>query len=409
MQAARRYVYLICIMTAICLLMLIPRRMHIIEAEVRNNKAKQTFSGLRDDTLTHYAYMKNKTRINTGIMRKAIDHTLIHRRMHINEAEVRNIKAKQTFSGLRADTLTHYAFVKNETHINTGIMRKAIDHIHQKDFVKPEGEECEKRFPTAMIVGVDKCGTRELTEFLHLHPLVEVYSRQSTKGLPLYEMDYFSGDFSKGADWFLNEMPCSYSNQITFMKDSTYFSKPKPPERIYNFNPNMKLILMVREPVARAISRFMYEIITNRLKNGTTLEEVIFHNGRLDEKHNVLKHSSYDESMKIWLKYFSLSQIMIIEGEDFKHRPGEVLANVEEFLGLPHAIEPDTFVWNEEKGYYCIKTDLDRTGMSCYGNERGKTLIDINPKTKEFLTEYFRLKNRNFRELIGRTFESWNY
>ena len=46
--------------------------------------------------------------------------------------------------------------------------------------------------------------------------------------------------------------------------------------------------------------------------------------------------------------------------------------------------------------------------MSCYGNERGKTLIDINPETKAFLKEYFRPRNRNFFKLIGRTFDNWS-
>ena len=201
-------------------------------------------------------------------------------------------------------------------------------------------------------------------------------------------MDYFGTNFSGGVEWFLIEMPCSYSNQITFMKHSTYFIKEEPPKRIYDFNPNMKLILLVREPVSRTISRFMYEIMYGLLEADTALEEVIFQNGNLNENHNLLlRHSSYAESLNNWLKYFSFSQIMIIESEDLKHRPGEVLTKVEEFLGLPHYIKPDSFVWNEEKGYYCIKTDLNQAGMVCYGNESGKTLIDNNPETKAFLVE----------------------
>ena len=350
-QATRRYIPLICIVTVLCLLIVMQRTSPGYPADVRNTK-----------------------------------------------------------------TLTRYTFNRNMSDLRSKHISEAIDRIHHRDFVKPEGEECKKRFPTAMIIGVNKCGTRELTEFLHLHPLVEVYSRQVTQGNVYavrgemgYEMDYFGRDFSSGVDWFRDQMPCSFSNQITFMKHSTYFPQADIPKRIHDFNSNMKLILMVREPVSRSIARFMYEVQTKWIKSGTALEDVILQNGTLNEGHGILKHSSYDESMKMWLKYFSLSQIMIIESDDFKHRPGEVLAKVEEFLGLPHSIKPGTFVWNEDKGYYCIKSELDQTGMACYGNERGKTLIDISPKTKAILVEYFRPKNRNFFEMIGRTFDNWNY
>ena len=217
--------------------------------------------------------------------------------------------------------------------MNSNIFREALVREHKKNFVKPEEEDCQQRFPSGLIIGVDKCGTREMTEFLHLHPLVEVYY-----GSTLYEMDYFGTNFSRGEDWFFSQMPCSYSNQMTFMKHSTYYHKGKVPKRIYDFNPNMKLILLVREPVSRTISRFMFEILTKRIEASTALENVIFQNGTINEKHNLIWHSTYDDALKNWLQYFDLSQIMIIESEELKHKPGEVLMKAEKFLGLPHYI-----------------------------------------------------------------------
>ena len=322
----------------------------------------------------------------------------------------RNTNAGLINLGLKPDKLSRYTYERNITDlsIHSKRIRNVVDRIHESAFVKPAGEECVKRFPSAILIGVDKCGTNELTEFLHMHPLVEIYSRRNEVGSPIYEMDYFGRNYSSGIDWFRDQMPCSYSNQMTFMKQSTYFARAETPERIYNFNPNIKLILMVREPVARSIARFMMEVQMTWIKPGTALEDVIFQNGTINERHNILKHSSYDESMKSWLKYFSSSQIMVIESEEFKHKPGEILFKVEEFLGLPHAIKPETFVWNDEKGFYCLKTDIDPSGVACYGANRGKTLIDISVKTKAFLVEYFKSKNRNFFDLIGRKYDNWS-
>ena len=291
--------------------------------------------------------------------------------------------------------------------MNSKLFGEAINRQHQIDFVKPEGEKCVKRFPTAAIIGVDKCGTRELLEFLHLHPLVEIYFDKS------FEMNYFGRSFSEGKNWFLSKMPCSYSNQITIFKESTYFHKEKIPNRIFEFNPNMKLILLVREPVSRTISRYMFDILGKHLEPGTTLEDVVFQNrsvkDKQEESNNFIWHSTYDDALKQWLRYFNISQIMIIESEELKHKPAEVLMKAEQFLNLPHYIKTETFIWNEEKGYHCLKTNLTESGMICYGKERGKTLIDINPETKARLEEYFRPKNQKFFKLIGRTFDNWKW
>ena len=305
------------------------------------------------------------------------------------------------------NNLTYYTFLhgSGSAEMNSGLFGKAIKHQHQTGFMKPDNEECVKRFPTAAIIGVDKCGTREMLEFLHLHPLVEVYFDKS------FEMDYFGADFSKGKEWLLSKMPCSYSNQMTIFKHSTYFHKDKIPKRIFEFNPDMKLILLVREPVSRTISRYMFEIITGLLEPGTALENVICQKGNIkdiqEENNNIIWHSTYDVALKAWLKYFNLSQILIIESDELKHTPAEVLTKAEKFLGLPHYIKPDTFIWNKEKGYHCLKSELTEFGMVCYGSERGKTLIDVNSKTKALLEEYFIPKNRNFFEMIGRKFDGW--
>ena len=66
-------------------------------------------------------------------------------------------------------------------------------------------------------------------------------------------------------------------------------------------------------------------------------------------KHNVLKLSIYDEKMKLWLKYFNLSQILIIEQNEFKHDPVSVPVTVEQFSGLGHYITSDMFAYNAEK------------------------------------------------------------
>ena len=136
------------------------------------------------------------------------------------------------------------------------ILRDAVQLHHDKHFAKPINETCEKRVPSCIVIGVQKGGTRELVDFLHLHPHIITYPDALQKG---YEMPYFyNTDFHRGEAWLKSQMPCSYSNQLTLMKHSLYFHNSVVPERIKRFNESIKLILIVREPVARAISHFRF-------------------------------------------------------------------------------------------------------------------------------------------------------
>ena len=68
--------------------------------------------------------------------------------------------------------------------------------------------------------------------------------------------EYFSGKYIKGRKWFRSKMMCSTKDQVTMEKAPQYFISPAP-ERIKSMNPDMKLILLVRDPVARAVSHYL--------------------------------------------------------------------------------------------------------------------------------------------------------
>lgn len=106
-----------------------------------------------------------------------------------------------------------------------------------------------RRLPQAIIIGVRKCGTRALLEMLYLHPRV-----QKAAG----EVHFFDRDenYNRGLEWYRSKMPHSYGGQITIEKSPSYFVTPEVPERIRAMNSSIKLLLIVREPVTRAISDY---------------------------------------------------------------------------------------------------------------------------------------------------------
>lgn len=106
-----------------------------------------------------------------------------------------------------------------------------------------------RRLPQALIVGVRKCGTRALLEMLFLHPRI-----QKAAG----EVHFFDRDenYARGLDWYRKKMPYSFRGQITIEKSPSYFVTPEVPERVRAMNASIKLMMIVRDPVTRAISDY---------------------------------------------------------------------------------------------------------------------------------------------------------
>ncbi len=63
--------------------------------------------------------------------------------------------------------------------------------------------------------------------------------------------------FSKGLNWYKSQMPLSYPSDLLIEKTPAYFSNPKVAKRIHKFNPNISLILIVRDPIVRAVSDYV--------------------------------------------------------------------------------------------------------------------------------------------------------
>ena len=295
-------------------------------------------------------------------------------------------------------------FTKLTSDYSKQILRDTINNHHLNSFIKPKNENCERRLPICIVIGVYKAGTKEILDFLKLHPHIEIFPADMKN---MYEMPYFrhSSVYEKGEEWLKSLMPCSYSNQVTVFKNAGYFHDAAVPERIKHFNESLKLILMVRDPFARAVSDYMYSTKKYLPRNFSSI--VLNADGSAVQSSAApVRHSVYDEPMTHWLKFFNLSQFLVIESNEFKHDPVSVLRKTEQFLGLGNYIKPEIFVFNKEKGFYCIQSNLTDTGMACFPEGRGKKKqITVAWRTESKLREYFKPKSERFFKIIGKTFD----
>ena len=178
-----------------------------------------------------------------------------------------------------------------------------------------------KSTPHAIIFGAKKGGTRALIEFLKLHPKIKAAGP---------EIHYFDRHYDKGIDWYISKMKDIVPNngEIAIEKTPGYFHTPEAPKRVYDMDPNLKLILILRDPVRRLISDYN-QFRSRHLsqgKNYPTLEELVFtQEDAINIEYPVLQRSIYHLHFSRWFMHFPPKQIHIVHGEKFIDAPWEEL------------------------------------------------------------------------------------
>ena len=262
-------------------------------------------------------------------------------------------------------------------------------------------ENCEQRLPQCLNIGNYKCGTRELLDYMSMHPRIEVRNIHH-----FYEISFF------GLEWYRKEMPCSFSYQITVEKSPGYFHNMEAPARIHRMNSSIKLIALVREPVSKTISWFTFWRSLMKQFHYNLDEYVLKQpSGDINVSCPAVKESIYDEGIRRFMKFFKNSQIKIIEAEYFKRNPYKVLREIEEYLDIEHVIKSDNFVYIEQKGVFCLRQNRESQNVSCYSDRKGrnttqvKNSIKYSNMTLHKLKSFFQPHNDNFFRLINKTFD----
>ncbi|MGM0598310.1 MAG: sulfotransferase domain-containing protein [Candidatus Rifleibacteriota bacterium] len=209
-----------------------------------------------------------------------------------------------------------------------------------------------------MIIGAEKSGTSSLHYYLDQHPLLD--------GSNPKELHYFDREkyYNKNIIWYENHF-CSLRKKIKhFESTPNYIYYESIARNIKDLYPEIKLILLLREPIKRAysawnmhkkffeskkspVSKFLPDGSSNPLynyfyKNRSTFpsfEECI--QLELDEKVKntkepaIVRRGLYFDQIQNYLKYFSRDQLMILGIKDLKERKIETLNNLMKFLELP--------------------------------------------------------------------------
>ncbi|XP_041075625.1 heparan sulfate glucosamine 3-O-sulfotransferase 3B1-like [Polyodon spathula] len=253
-----------------------------------------------------------------------------------------------------------------------------------------------KKLPQAIIIGVKKGGTRALLEFLRVHPDIRAVGA---------EPHFFDRNYDNGFDWYRDLMPKTLEGQITMEKTPSYFVTREAPARISAMSRDTKLIVVVRDPVTRAISDYTQTL--SKKPDIPTFESLTFRNrttGLIDTSWSAIQIGIYAKHLENWLQYFPMSQILFVSGERLISDPAGELGRVQDFLGLKRIITDKHFYFNQTKGFPCLKKAEGSSKPHCLGKTKGRTHPNINPEVVQRLRDFYRPFNMKFYQMTGHNF-----
>ena len=238
-------------------------------------------------------------------------------------------------------------------------------------------------FPNFIIIGSQRCGTTSLYSYLTQHPQILSPIKK--------EVDFWSWHFNRGINWYLSHFPPLPQGQhfVTGEASPSYLDFSDTPSRIFSIFPQVKLIVLLRNPVDRAISQYhrwvslnwehrSFEAAINdeleRLKNNP--DHIIG-----EEPGNYLSRGRYVEFLKKWLEFFPREQLLIVKSEDFYGDTALVMKQILEFLGLPEYYLPE------------------------YANSNPGIYSSVNESMRSWINDYFLPYNQQLEEFLGIKFD----
>jgi len=187
-----------------------------------------------------------------------------------------------------------------------------------------------------LICGAQKSGTSALNKYLAAHRSICMADKK--------EVHYFDRDefFTGEPDYQEYHSFFSQNTQGKQLGEATpiYMYWEQAPRRIWEYNPKMKIIMVLRNPIDRAYSHWNMERSKGR-EDLSFLEGVYAEEGRCrdssplqDRKYSYVDRGFYTNQLKRMLQYFPREQVLVLKYDDFKKQPDDLLRKICIFLNI---------------------------------------------------------------------------
>lgn len=191
--------------------------------------------------------------------------------------------------------------------------------------------------PTFVIIGAQKAGTTSLHAYLACHPSV---SMSAPKEVHYFDRD---GDYPDHA-WYRGQFQPHVGTRAIGEATPIYCFWPGAIQRLHAFDPTLKLIMSLRNPIDRAVSQYWMEFQrqdehlalpaafaaeASRLADGAPTQAL--------RSWSYLARGRYAEQLDRIYQFFPPQQVLTLRFEELVREPKAVLRHVTDFLGVEPA------------------------------------------------------------------------
>ncbi|MBD8870867.1 sulfotransferase family protein [Nocardioides donggukensis] len=258
-------------------------------------------------------------------------------------------------------------------------------------------DEVERHVPISFsLVGVQKAATSTLYRMLAKHPRVVGGPEKEMRFFMMEDRDWEHPDYSE-------YVRPARSERADMAGDATpeYFFWPGAMERMRRYNPDLRLMVSVRDPIERAMSQWSMQ--RDRDPDFPDVPDAIaaYASDRLPDRvpegmppfelrrQSLFTRGLYAQQLRRGYEHFDPSQWLVIDFRDLAARPHETLDRVTDHLGIPRFRKPPE---NQQRNI----TRNDHTGAA-------PSVDDVRR-----LVDLFADELRDFEELSGLDVSGWS-
>jgi hypothetical protein len=194
-----------------------------------------------------------------------------------------------------------------------------------------------------IVAGAQKCGTSALRHFLSQHPEI---------GMPhnhIEEPHFFdhgikktsSGDYSAYHDLYTPDALSKVTGDVT----PIYFYYADALKYAHTYNPKMKVIILLRDPIKRAHSQWAMQremgIETVGFLLAIIKEFLVYLKYGQHPNYSYIQRGFYAKQLKRMYRYFPKDQCLILATRDLKENHIQTLEKIYNFLGVSSVSPPE--------------------------------------------------------------------
>jgi hypothetical protein len=214
--------------------------------------------------------------------------------------------------------------------------------------------------PDFLIIGAGKSGTTSLDKYLKQHPQIFIpkvkepnfygYEHNTARDFENdpEELEHFQGSITE-LEPYLDLFKDASPTQLKGETSNTYMYHTEAPSRIKYYNPDVKLIAILRQPAGRLYSRFLHLARENRLPT-ENFSDCMIKDTIWWRRNDLIKEGFYFKNLSPFYQLFPHENIRIYLYEELNDHPEKVLRDIFRFLNVNPDFKPDFTIRYNQSG-----------------------------------------------------------